>query len=84
MELRVDYGRAGTACRAPTDGDQHVLRSVRNSCFARDTELRELQQRMEQQKVTSNLEKWRYSPTKLNGEPVEVDTTVTVKYELGR
>jgi TonB family protein len=30
------------------------------------------------------VKKWRYSPTKLNGEPVEVDTTITVKYELGR
>jgi protein TonB len=26
---------------------------------------------------------WRYRPTRLNGEPVEVDTTITVIFELG-
>jgi protein TonB len=26
---------------------------------------------------------WRYRPTRLNGEPVEVETTITVIFELG-
>ena len=26
--------------------------------------------------------KWRYSPTLLNGEPIEVDTTIMVKFKL--
>lgn len=29
------------------------------------------------------VRKWRYGPTKLNGEPVEVDTTIQVIYTLG-
>jgi len=28
------------------------------------------------------VSKWRYSPTVLNGEPIEVDTTVTVNFKL--
>jgi TonB family protein len=28
------------------------------------------------------VSKWRYSPTLLNGEPIEVDTTVTVNFKL--
>jgi len=28
------------------------------------------------------VSKWRYSPTLLNGEPIEVDTTITVKFTL--
>ena len=27
---------------------------------------------------------WRYRPTRLNGEPVEVETTITVSFVLGR
>lgn len=30
------------------------------------------------------VRKWRYFPTKLNGEPVEVDTTISVTFTLGR
>ena len=29
------------------------------------------------------VRQWRYRPTRLNGEPVEVDTTITVIFELG-
>jgi len=29
------------------------------------------------------VRQWRYKPTLLNGEPVEVDTTITVKFRLG-
>jgi len=29
------------------------------------------------------VQRWRYQPTLLNGEPVEVETTVTVTFELG-
>ena len=30
------------------------------------------------------IKKWRYKPTLLKGEPVEVDTTISVQYTLGR
>jgi TonB family protein len=30
------------------------------------------------------VSKWRYSPTLLNGKPIEVDTDITVKYTLSR
>lgn len=29
------------------------------------------------------VHQWRYRPTRLNGEPVEVETTITVIFELG-
>jgi protein TonB len=29
------------------------------------------------------VKEWRYKPTQLNGEPVEVDTTVDVVFTLG-
>ena len=29
------------------------------------------------------VQRWRYQPTLLSGEPVEVETTVTVTFELG-
>jgi len=29
------------------------------------------------------VKQWRYQPTQLNGEPVEVDTTITVNFVLG-
>ena len=29
------------------------------------------------------VKQWRYQPTMLNGEPVEVDTTITVNFVLG-
>jgi protein TonB len=29
------------------------------------------------------VRQWRYQPTQLNGEPVEVDTTVSVVFTLG-
>jgi TonB family protein len=29
------------------------------------------------------VSQWRYTPTLLNGEPIEVDTTITVNYSLG-
>lgn len=35
------------------------------------------------QSAMKAVKKWRYSPTKLNGEPVEVDTTITVVFTLG-
>ena len=28
------------------------------------------------------VSQWRYTPTLLNGEPIEVDTTITVNYSL--
>jgi protein TonB len=30
------------------------------------------------------VEKWRYQPTLLNGQPVDIDMTITVTFELGR
>jgi hypothetical protein len=30
------------------------------------------------------VKKWKYSPTTLNGSPVEVDTTIQVIYILGQ
>jgi len=35
------------------------------------------------QSAMKAVKKWRYSPTKLNGESVEVDTTITVVFTLG-
>ncbi|HXX18774.1 MAG TPA: energy transducer TonB [Candidatus Acidoferrum sp.] len=35
------------------------------------------------QSAMEAVRKWRYRPTKLNGEPVEVDTTIQVIYTLG-
>jgi protein TonB len=29
------------------------------------------------------IRQWRYSPTLLNGDPVEVDTTITVTFTMG-
>jgi len=29
------------------------------------------------------IKQWRYKPTMLNGEPVEVDTTISVVFSLG-
>jgi protein TonB len=29
------------------------------------------------------VRQWRYQPTQLNGEPVEVDTTISVVFTLG-
>ena len=29
------------------------------------------------------VKQWRYQPTPLNGEPVEVDTTISVVFTLG-
>jgi protein TonB len=29
------------------------------------------------------VREWRYRPTLLNGEPVDVETTITVKFVLG-
>jgi periplasmic protein TonB len=29
------------------------------------------------------VRQWRYNPTLLNGEPVEVDTTISVVFTLG-
>jgi len=29
------------------------------------------------------VKQWRYKPTMLNGEPVEVDTTISVVFTLG-
>jgi protein TonB len=29
------------------------------------------------------VKNWRYQPTQLNGDPVEVDTTITVSFVLG-
>jgi periplasmic protein TonB len=35
------------------------------------------------QAALAAVRQWRYRPTLLNGEPVEVDTTITVKFVLG-
>jgi protein TonB len=35
------------------------------------------------QAALSAVKQWRYQPTQLNGEPVEVDTTITVNFVLG-
>jgi len=29
------------------------------------------------------VKQWRYKPTQLNGDPVEVDTTITVTFTMG-
>jgi protein TonB len=35
------------------------------------------------QAAVSAVREWRYRPTLLNGEPVDVETTITVKFVLG-
>src|SRR6266699_3306694 len=35
------------------------------------------------QSALDAVKNWRYQPTQLNGEPVEVDTTITVSFVLG-
>ena len=35
------------------------------------------------QSALDAVRQWRYRPTMLNGEPVEVDTSITVVYSLG-
>ena len=35
------------------------------------------------QSALGAVRRWRYQPTLLNGEPVEVDTTITVNFVLG-
>jgi len=32
--------------------------------------------------MSTAVKKWRYRPVLLNGEPVEVETTITVNFEL--
>jgi len=35
------------------------------------------------QSALEAVKNWRYQPTQLNGDPVEVDTTITVSFVLG-
>jgi protein TonB len=35
------------------------------------------------QSALDAVKNWRYQPTQLNGDPVEVDTTITVSFVLG-
>jgi len=35
------------------------------------------------QSALESVKNWRYKPTYLNGEPVEVETTITVNFSLG-
>jgi len=53
------------------DGSVRRLQLIRGQCFLA-------------QSATKAVSQWRYSPTMLNGEPVQVDTTITVIYNLGR
>ena len=39
---------------------------------------------MLQQAAIDAVKQWRYKPFRLNGEPVEVETTVNVVFSLGR
>jgi protein TonB len=34
--------------------------------------------------ATDAMKQWRYEPTSLNGEPVQVDTTISVVFTLGK
>jgi periplasmic protein TonB len=36
------------------------------------------------QSALDAIKQWRYKPYLLNGEPVELETTVTIKFHLGR
>jgi protein TonB len=52
------------------DGNVHDLNLIEGECaFAKS--------------ASEAVKKWRYSPTTLNGDPVEVDTTIAVIYQLG-
>lgn len=53
------------------DGTVQHLRVVKGYCSLSDAAVKAVRQ-------------WRYSPTLLNGEPVEVDTTIEVVFQLNR
>lgn len=53
------------------DGSVQDLQVLQGACSFADASLKAVHQ-------------WRYSPTMLNGQPVKVDTTITVNFQLGR
>ncbi len=54
-----------------TDGSVHELQIVRGQCWLAKAAVKAVQ-------------KWRYTPTLLEGKPVKVDTTISVMFNLGR
>lgn len=52
------------------DGSVRGLQLIRGQCFLA-------------QSATKAVSQWRYSPTMLNGKPVQVDTAITVTFNLG-
>jgi len=71
QKLRREQGNVILHAVIGKDGTVRELRLVEGSCaFAKAS--------------IAAVKNWRYDPTRLNGEPVEVDTTITVQYTLGR
>jgi TonB family protein len=69
-KLRGEQGSVILHVVIGKDGNVHDMNLVEGQCeFAKS--------------AMDAVQKWRYSPTRLNGAPVEVDTTITVNYKLG-
>ena len=70
QKRRHQQGRVIFRAVIGEDGNVHDLNLIEGECaFAKS--------------ASEAVKKWRYSPTTLNGEPVAVDTTITVTYQLG-
>jgi TonB family protein len=76
--------------RYPDDAKQMHIHGtvVLHAIIGRDGDIEELQSISGpselRESAMSAVKQWRYKPTLLNGDPVEVDTTISVVYTLGR
>jgi TonB family protein len=70
QKVRHEEGRVVLHAVVGKDGNVHDLNLIEGQCaFAKS--------------ALEAVKKWRYSPTTVNGSPVDVDTTITVIYTLG-
>jgi TonB family protein len=70
QKARYEQGRVILHAVIGKDGTVHDLNLIEGECAFSKSAL-------------EAVKKWRYSPTTLNGSPVEVDTTITVVYQMG-
>jgi TonB family protein len=70
QKSRHEQGRVILHAVIGKDGTVHDLNLIEGECAFSKSAL-------------EAVKKWRYSPTTLNGSPVEVDTTITVVYQMG-
>jgi protein TonB len=68
--LRTAHGSVLLQAHIGKDGSVQDLRLLEGGCAASEA-------------VMSAVRQWRYSPTLVNGEPAEVDTTLTVVFDPG-